>query len=192
MKKFKVLMATLAILASSAVSHAATATANATLNYFTPVSVQEQSGFSFGITRKTGVMHFGTFLYASDASWVTRYDTNPYATQVPGCFKVSGEPAQNVQVTLTMPATLTSGAKILDFTTSGSSKMEAAIDPTDCATAAAGTYAQNKIDGTTSLAIPAGGNLFYSYRMNTLTQIKINSDSQAVYTGNATANVDYL
>ena len=192
MKKVKVLIATLAILASAAVSHAANATANATLNYFTPVSITEQNGFSFTITRKSGYSHYGTAVYASDAAWTTRYDASPYTGSTPGCFKVSGEPGQNVQVSVSMPASLTSGALSMDLISNAPGKFEGAVDPTDCTTAVAGTYTANKIDGTTSIAIPAGGNLFYAYKMGSLTQIKINSDSQAAYTGTGTATVDYL
>lgn len=191
MKKLKVILTILSLLASAAVSHASSASVPASMNYFTPVSVSSQSGFSFSIVRKTGLSHFNTALYASDASWPSRYDTSPYASQIPGCFKVSGEPAQNVLVHVNMPATLTAGALVMNLDTTGSSKMEGAFDPTDCATAIAGTYAQNKIDGTVAIPIPAGGNLYYAFRMNTLTQIKINSDSQGAYTGDGTVDVDY-
>lgn len=191
MKTIKSFLAVVALLASVVSAQATDSSATGTGTFLAPVGVTEMNQFSFAITRKAGMIQPATLLYANDANWVVRYDSNPYDAQVPGCYRVTGEPGKNVIPLVTMPVALTDGTYTIDMDTTGTSKFEGSYAEADCASAVAGVYSQANIDGSTPIVIPPSGTMFFAYRMNTMTQLKINTDQSHTVTASGTANVSY-
>ena len=190
----KILLALFATIAFAVPAMAVDGTANITAQYISPITITEQTPWSFTIQRKTAMGIPPSALYVSDAGWAVRYNDNPYNTQVAGCFSSTGDATRTASITFTPPAKLNGTGFDLDLTNSGTGKWVGAVDATgtNCATASGGTYNTGNIDGSVVHTYPAGGSLYVSYKMATQTIMQVHTANQMFYTGTANVIINYL
>jgi hypothetical protein len=187
----KLVLAIFATLAMATGAFATDSSAPATLTYLIPITLTEQNALSIPIVRKQGVPSSTvvTNVASNAATWDTIVLQRPFATQDPGCFTITGEPNQNVSISLAMPNSLASlGAEVMSFPTKG---IEGAVG-NSCANAKGGAFAANVVDGTGTYTIPAGGVGYIAYRLTSgSSSISITNLTTQTYSGVAGATVVY-
>jgi len=184
MKTKITLLAAIATLFVSAAAYANSTDVTATLEYYTPITIQELSAASFGAERKPGsdpaAINVSNRAFNS-AAWNDNF--NSTINQTPGCVKVLSDPNSNVRVSITPPATLTDGGKTLTFDSA------AVIGGATCGDASG--YSATYVDGSTDIAANASGELTFGWQFDPATSVSLADITTATYTGAATVTVNY-